>query len=40
MELWGDAVPVGASAQATDLALAAALFDASLEAVGATWSLL
>ena len=40
MELFGDAVPVGASAQATDRALAAALFDASLEAVGATWSLL
>ena len=40
MELWGDAVPVGASKDATDQALAAALFDASLEAVGATWSLL
>jgi NAD(P)-dependent dehydrogenase (short-subunit alcohol dehydrogenase family) len=38
-ELWGHAVPVGASDQALDRALAAALFDASLEAVGATWSL-
>jgi len=36
-ELWGDPVPVKASAQATDAALASAVFDASLEAVGATW---
>jgi len=39
-EFWGDAVPVGASKDATDQGLAAALFDASLDAVGATWSLL
>jgi len=36
-ELWGDPVPVGASKKAVDRALARALFDASLEAVGATW---
>lgn len=39
LEMWGDAVPVGASAPATDRELAAALFDASLEAVDARWSL-
>jgi NAD(P)-dependent dehydrogenase (short-subunit alcohol dehydrogenase family) len=37
MELWGDPVPVSASKQACDTALAAALFDASLLEVGATW---
>ena len=37
MELWGDPVPVSASKRATDQQLAAALFDASLLDVGATW---
>ena len=37
MELWGDPVPVSASKLAVDRGLAAALFDASLLAVGATW---
>jgi hypothetical protein len=37
LEMWGDPVPVGASKQALDRALAAKLFDASLEAVGASW---
>lgn len=37
MELWGSPVPVGASKRATDRALASALFDASLLAVGASW---
>jgi NAD(P)-dependent dehydrogenase (short-subunit alcohol dehydrogenase family) len=36
-ELFGAPVPVKASKQALDPVLAAALFDASLEAVGATW---
>jgi NAD(P)-dependent dehydrogenase (short-subunit alcohol dehydrogenase family) len=37
MQLWGDPVPVDASKLATNPALAAALFDASLLEVGATW---
>jgi len=36
-EIWGDPVPVTPSKQALDPVLAAALFDASLEAVGASW---
>jgi len=36
-ELFGSPVPVKASRRALDPVLAAALFDASLEAVGATW---
>ena len=36
-EMFGDPVPVQASKQATDRELAAAVFDASLAAVGASW---
>jgi NAD(P)-dependent dehydrogenase (short-subunit alcohol dehydrogenase family) len=36
-EMWGSPEPVKPAAKATDAALAAALFDASLEAVGARW---
>jgi NAD(P)-dependent dehydrogenase (short-subunit alcohol dehydrogenase family) len=36
-ELWGDPVPVSAAKRALDPAMAAALFDASIEAVGQSW---
>jgi protochlorophyllide reductase len=37
MEMWGDPVPVGYSTAASDPALAAAVFDASLEATSSPW---
>jgi len=37
-ELWGDPVPVKPTKRALDEALAASLFDASLEAVGKSWN--
>ena len=39
MEMWGNPVSVGCSARASDPALAAAVFDASIEATGSTWVL-
>ena len=37
MEMWGEPTTVGASKAATNQALAAAVFDAGLQAVGAAW---